>query len=137
MQQERPNIGIGVIIIKDGKILLGKRKSSSGVGEYAGHLELNESIEVCARREVMEEAGINISNVRFLCIQNANNYSNKHYVTIGMISDWESGEPKNLEPEKCEGWDWYSFDSLPKPLYATVPAYIEACKTGKNYFEKL
>ena len=58
----------------------------------------------------------------------------KHYVDIGVIADWKSGEPHVLEPEKCEGWDWYSLDNLPMPLFAVEPQYIEAIKTGRHYF---
>ena len=45
---ERPKVGVGVMVFKDGKILLAKRKGSHGAGEYAfpgGHLEFGESFE--------------------------------------------------------------------------------------------
>ncbi|MCA9327773.1 NUDIX domain-containing protein, partial [Candidatus Saccharibacteria bacterium] len=48
MSDSRPQVGIGVFIIKDGQILLGRRKGSHGKGEYAlpgGHLENGESFE--------------------------------------------------------------------------------------------
>ena len=48
---DRPKVGIGVIIIKDSKVLMGKRKGLHGAGFWhftGGHLELNESIEDCA-----------------------------------------------------------------------------------------
>ena len=65
---QRPKVGIGVMIFKDDKILLGKRKGSHGEDEYAfpgGHLEYMESFAGCARREVSEECGIEIDNIRF------------------------------------------------------------------------
>lgn len=49
-----PKVGIGVMIFKDGKVLLGKRKGSHGDGEYSfpgGHLNYMESFEDCAQRE--------------------------------------------------------------------------------------
>jgi 8-oxo-dGTP diphosphatase len=67
-QEQRPKVGVGVMIFKDGKVLLGKRKSSHGDGEYAwpgGHMEYMESFEECAKRETMEETGMQIRNVRF------------------------------------------------------------------------
>lgn len=63
---ERPKVGIGVIVRKEGKVLLGKRKNSHGAGSWAfpgGHLEYGESWEECARREVKEETGIAIKNM--------------------------------------------------------------------------
>jgi 8-oxo-dGTP diphosphatase len=101
----RPKVGIGVMILKDGKVLLAKRKASHGAGEYAwpgGHLEYMESFEGCARRETREETGIEIENVRFLCLCNMKEYAPKHYVHINLVADWKSGEPKVLEADKTE-----------------------------------
>lgn len=138
MEEQKPRVGIGVMVIKDGKYLLGKRKSRHAPGEYAppgGHLEHMESYEACARREVLEETGMEIENVRFLCLSNQKEYAPKHYVNIGLLADWESGEPKIMEPEKSEAWNWYDLENFPEPLFATVKYYREALKTGKNYFD--
>ncbi len=113
MENQKPKVGIGVMIFKDGKVLLGKRKGSHGDGEYSfpgGHLEYMESFENCARRETMEEAGIVLKNVRFQFLGNTKEYAPKHYVQIGLIADWENGEPKVLEPDKREEWNWYDLD---------------------------
>jgi len=126
------------VVLKDGKILLGKRLGAHGTGEYAGpggHLEHLESFEQCARRETMEEAGIEIENVRFLCLSNLKKYAPKHYVDIGVVADWKSGEPQVLEPDKLESWGWYDLDALPQPLFAVEPHYIEAIKTGRNFWD--
>lgn len=45
-----------------------------------------------------------IDNVRFLFVANIKKYSRSHYVHIGLLADWKSGEPQLLEPEKNEGW---------------------------------
>ncbi len=131
-------VGIGVMVFKDGKVLLGKRKGSHGEGEYAfpgGHMEYMESFEGCAKREVMEETGMEIENVRFLRLYNLKEYAPKHYVDIGLMADWKSGEPQIMESDKIEGWDWYEMDNLPKPLFKVIPTYIEALKTGKNFWD--
>lgn len=63
VQQSQPKVGIGVMILKQGKVLLGMRKGSHGAGELAfpgGHLDYMESFEDCARRETREERGIEI-----------------------------------------------------------------------------
>jgi hypothetical protein len=52
-----------------------------------------------------------------------------------MTADWKNGEPKVLEPEKTESWDWYDLDNLPKPLFKNCELSLENYKTGKNYFD--
>ena len=138
MQDKKPKVGIGIMIIKDRKVLLGKRRGSHGEGEYAfpgGHLEYMESFEDCAKRETKEECGIEITNIRFQFLSNVTKYAPKHYVHIGLIADWKSGEPKVLEPEKCESWDWHGIDKLPEPLFEMCRQGIHCYKLGENYLD--
>lgn len=135
---ERPKVGLGVLIFKDKKVLLGKRKNAHGAGEYAfpgGHLEFMESFEDCARREVREETGIEIENIRFQYLGNITSYGNKHYVQIMLMADWKEGDAKVLEPEKCEAWEWFDLESLPEPMFESCKLSFESLKTGKNYFD--
>lgn len=133
----RPKVGIGVLVLKDGKVLLGKRKGSHGDGQYAspgGHLEYGETFEACAARELLEETGLKVKHIRFQCAANILSYAPKHYVHIGMTADWESGEATVLEPEKCDSWGWYDIDALPSPIFEATMIGIESIKTGKTYF---
>jgi 8-oxo-dGTP diphosphatase len=55
------------------QILLGRRKGGSGEGTWSlpgGHLEVGESFEECARREVMEETALPLHNIRFTTVNN-------------------------------------------------------------------
>ncbi len=117
-------VGVGLILFRDGKILLGKRKNSHGEGSWAfigGHLELNESLEQCARREAMEEAGIKIKNILFVTATNdIFKKDGKHYVTLFLRAEYQSGELRNCEPEKLEKWGWFPPDKLPKPLFIPI-----------------
>lgn len=133
-----PKIGVGVMILKNGKVLLGKRKGSHGEGEFAfpgGHLEYMESFADCAKREVKEECGIEISNVRFQFLSNLTKYKPKHYVHIGLLADWKSGEPKILEPNKSESWLWYDVDNTPCPMFETSMLAFQSHKSGQDYFD--
>ncbi|MCB9798175.1 NUDIX domain-containing protein [Candidatus Nomurabacteria bacterium] len=135
---QRPKVGIGVMIFKDGKVLVCKRKGAHGQGQYAwpgGHLEYMESIVECAKRETREEAGIEIENVRFLRLMNLKEYAPKHYVDIAMIADWKSGEPQVLEPEKCEFWGWYDPCEIPQPRFGALDTYLDALETGNNFYD--
>jgi 8-oxo-dGTP diphosphatase len=136
MSENKVDVGIGVMIFKDGKVLMGKRKGSHGAGDYAftgGHLEYMESFEECAKRETLEEAGIVIKNVKFLSLGNIKKFTPKHVVGIGVTAEWESGEPKVMEPDKRESWDWYDLDSLPEPLFYPAQLMFDAYKQGKFY----
>lgn len=137
-EEPKPKVGMGVMILKEGKVLLGKRKGSHGSGEYAfpgGHLEYMESFADCARRETREECSIEIKNIRFLFLANVTAYAPKHYAHIGLVADWKSGEPRVLEPEKLESWGWYDFDDLPQPLFETCRMSMDSLKTGRNYYD--
>jgi 8-oxo-dGTP diphosphatase len=136
----RPKVGVGVMIFKDDKVLMSMRKGGMANGEYqfpGGHLEHLESFEECARREVREECGIEITNIRFSYVGNGKRYAPKHYVHIGLIADWHSGEPKQMEPEKSGPWDWYAVDSIPKPTFYWCDLQIRALKEGLNYFDNV
>jgi 8-oxo-dGTP diphosphatase len=90
-------------------------------------------LEDCAEREVREETGVEIKNIRFATITNdVFRSEGKHYITIFMVSDYESGEAAVMEPHKCEKWDWFSWDSLPKPLFLPIENLL---KQGFNPFK--
>lgn len=99
------------------RIYCGIRKGSHGAGSLAlpgGHLEMYESWSGCARREIHEEMGISIDNVEFCHATNDIMLSeHKHYVTVFMKSTCTPGAtPRNMEPEKCQGWKAYSWQEL-------------------------
>ncbi len=135
---QQPQVGVGVLLVKDGCILLGKRIGSHGAGEYSlpgGHLEFGESIEACALRELAEEAGrdLVVTRPQFLCVTNLRRYVPRHYLDIGMVVEWKAGEPVNAEPHKKESWQWFDLDDLPAPVFGCLHNYIEAYKTGRSY----
>jgi len=124
----RPLVGISVLVVKDGKLLLGKRKGSHGEGEYAcpgGHLEHMESFQICAAREVLEETGLSIGPLHFLRVLNATQYAPKHYVDLAFVATWQAGTPQVREPDKVDRWDWYPIKDLPSPLFAMLPSAVE------------
>ena len=138
MSKNAPKVGVGILIFKDGMLLLGKRKKGHGAGEYevpGGYLDYMESFEECARRETREETGLEIKNIKFLDLQNLKKYSPDHFVDVGFVADWKSGEPKILEPDFSEGWNWYDLKHLPRPLFEALKADLLALKTGKDLFD--
>lgn len=120
----RPKVGLGVIVLKDGKVLLGKRVGNHGLGTWGfpgGHLEYGESFEACALREVAEEVGVEITKPMFVtAVNSVFEEEHKHYVTIYMQADWVHGEPQILEPDKMVEWQWFDWDSLPQPTFLPI-----------------
>ena len=129
MDKKLPKIGIGVIVKKNGEILLGIRRNSHDAGTWSfpgGHLEFGETIEGCALRELKEEAGISVKNLRLGTFTNdIFPEDDKHYVTLYVVCDYESGEPEVLEPEKCEKWGWFKWNELPQPLFTPIKNLIK------------
>ena len=121
---KRPLVGIAVIVIKDNRVLLGKRKNAHGSGTWAfpgGHLEFNESIEACAKREVLEETGIQIKNLRYGPYTNdIFTDEDKHYVTLFVMADHDSGTPMVKEPHKCEKWGWFQWPPNVHPCFLPI-----------------
>ncbi len=72
----------------------------------------------CAIRETYEETGLKIKNIRFAAATNdIFSVEAKHYITIFMIADYDSGELQIMEPEKCEKWEWFDWNHPPQPLF--------------------
>lgn len=124
MTINKPQIGIGVIVIKDQKVLVGKRRNTHGDGAWGfpgGHLEFNETPEECAKRETLEETGIEITNVRHGPYTNdIFQEEEKHYITLFILADYKSGDVSVMEPEKCEKWKWTSWASMPENLFLPI-----------------
>lgn len=127
--EQKPRIGIGVLLRHNGKILLGKRRGSHGEGTWAppgGHLEFKEELEDCVRREVQEETNLTVKNIQFGTITNdIFKNEDKHYVTLFMVCDYADGELKNMEPEKCEEWRWFGWNEIPHPYFLSLDHLLQ------------
>lgn len=88
---------------------MGKRLGSHGHDTWSvpgGHLEFDETIAECAKREALEETGMRVDNVRTVAItEDRFPDHKKHYITIWVDTDWVSGEPTITEPDKWVGQD--------------------------------
>lgn len=138
MEEKSIRVGIGVMVLRDGMVLLGKRKGAHGEGEYAfpgGHLEYMESYEECARRETREETGLEIENLVFQYLANVKDFPPRHYVHIGMTAESKDGTPQVCEPDKKESWDWYALDDLPEPLFAPCINHFESYRSGRSFYD--
>lgn len=139
----KPGLGVGVMIIKENKILLGLRnpdkvKASSelqGQGTWTmpgGKVEFMEKLVDAAKRELEEETSLKATKLDFLCISD-DMTDTVHYVTIGFIAKEYTGEIKTMEPETILEWKWFDLNNLPKNLYKPSQKCIEKYKKGIIY----
>ncbi|MHB9032061.1 MAG: nucleotide triphosphate diphosphatase NUDT15 [Anaerolineae bacterium] len=130
---KRPEVGVGVLIVRDDKVLLGKRLGAHGEGYYAppgGHIEAGESVAQTARREVREETGLEIADIRLVSVGSYCIGENHYYVDVDVVCQSYYGEALNLEPDRCAGWGWYDLDHLPQPLFIVAERIIASYRTG-------
>lgn len=114
-------VGVGVLVLREGRVLLGRRQGAHGAGTWAlpgGHLEFGESVEACARRELLEETGLVLQSCRPGAFTNdVFEAEGRHYVTLFVQAEVAPGEPRVMEADKCAGWGWFDWAALPQPLF--------------------
>ncbi|KAK3901380.1 NUDIX hydrolase domain-like protein [Staphylotrichum tortipilum] len=118
--QPPPVVRVGVAaIVRDaqGRMVMGIRKGAHGGGQWqfpGGHLDVGESYLACAERETLEETGLVVRAEKMVGLTNDIFGPTKHYITIFVlcrrVDEWQ--EPKVMEPDKCEGWDWQSWSDV-------------------------
>lgn len=117
---QKPIVGVGAIVVKEGKVLLVKRAAAPSRGLWAipgGSLELGETIQSGAEREILEETGIRIrAGVPVYTFDfleyDANNRLQYHFVIVDVEAEYVSGEiqaaddaldARWVSPEDLEG----------------------------------
>ncbi len=135
-----PKVGICVMIQNDkGQVLLGLRKGSHGEGEWAfpgGHLEFGETVFETAVREVKEETNLDVKPVAIISVADEMRYiktDDKHYLNIGVKADYQGGEPKIMEPDKCTKWEWFDLNNLPDKMLEGTDLTLKNFKANKIY----
>ncbi|MBT29513.1 MAG: NAD(+) diphosphatase [Thalassobius sp.] len=100
-----------VAIVKDGKILLGHSARFKGkfYSVLAGFLEIGETFEQCVAREVKEEAGVNIKNIKYFGSQP---WPFPSSMMVGFTAEWDSGDIV-LHDEELDDAGWFSPDDMP------------------------
>ncbi|MDE1851393.1 MAG: NUDIX domain-containing protein [Candidatus Micrarchaeota archaeon] len=124
-----PFIGVAGIVIKNGKVLLCRRKGNHGGGTWAppgGRLEYGEEFEDAVKRELEEEVGIKVKGLRFASVtNNIFRKEGRHSITLFFTCRIKSGTPRIMEPDKCEAIGWFEWKRLPKPLFVPVQRLLE------------
>ncbi len=137
--KDRPRVGIGIIVENsEGKILIGKRKGSHApfYSIPGGNLEIGETFEKAATREIKEETNLIIKNPQVIAVTNNLETFNKellHYISIILHTKTFKGQLKIMEPAKCDEWIWCNPKELPQPHFDASRLGIECYLKNKVY----
>lgn len=143
MSDKKVGVGFGVMILKDNKVLLGKRHEDpekadsllNGAGTWTmpgGKLDFGERIEDGAKRELFEETGMVLINPKVICV-NQDMVEGAHFITLGVYAEDFSGDPEVKEPDEITQWDWFDLDNLPQPLYFPSEKILNSYKQSAFY----
>lgn len=107
-----PRVGVGAIVIYEGRVLLVKRGIAPGKGLWAipgGMLKLGETLQECAAREILEETGVTIAvgeciYVFDLIESDETGRIRFHFVVVDFAALYVEGEPKGADDADEAGW---------------------------------
>ena len=108
----RPFVGVGVVVLKEDNVLMIRRGRPPRLGEWSlpgGAQSVGETVQVTARREVLEETGVSIQNPQFLevvdsIIKDDDGRVKFHYTLIDYWANWESGTPEGADDAQHAAW---------------------------------
>lgn len=143
MSNERFTLRAAVylILVRDSKILLARRFKTGWMdGKYsliAGHLDGNEGVFDAMLREAFEEAGIKIQKKDLKPVKVLHRMSSDRmeYMDFFFIAEKWEGEPKIMEPNKCDDISWFPINDLPKNTLPHVREVIERYNDGIPFVE--
>lgn len=132
-------VGVAVFIVRDNKVLLGERTGAHGEGTWAlpgGQLEVRESVVDCARREVLEETGLELTSIKKCGFtDDVLEDERMHCVTLYVIALCPDGEAENREPNYCKQWRWFELHNLPRSLFLPLDSFLKDATNIKHVSE--
>lgn len=127
-EAEPEHIGVCIVVLNNkDEILLGERLNSYGeglLGIPGGRINIDELLHEAAMRELKEETGIETKSAEYVGVVR-DHQRTYNFIHFGFVVSGVADEPKNLEPEKCKGWAWYSREKLPENILPVHKSVID------------
>lgn len=109
---DRPWVGVGCIVFRGEEVLLVRRGKPPRRGMWSlpgGAQHLGERTEDAARRELMEEAGIEVGVMELAAVVDAVNHDEDgrvrfHYTIVDFCAEWISGEARAGDDVDAVAW---------------------------------
>ena len=137
--QQRPKLGVSACVWRDGKVLLVERaKPPRGMWAFpGGHVELGESLEQAAARELHEETGLTASFQGLLGLydvirRDASGLVTVHYVIACFLGVAGAGEAVAASDAAAVVWA----DPLELHRFALAPNIAEAVATAQQLLNR-
>lgn len=131
---ERPLVGVGVVVIKEGRILLVRRAFDPGAGKWSipgGLVETGETLSAAGARECEEETGLKVQvleliNAFDMIEEDDDGKTRYHYVLVDFLASQVGGEERpNQEVSELR---WTTYDEAKK---------LDLTKTAKRALAEL
>jgi 8-oxo-dGTP diphosphatase len=127
-----PGLGCGLAILREGKLLLYRRRNAPEAGCWSivgGKVDHMERAIDSARREAQEESGLAIGAVDLLCIsEQIIEEERQHWLSLIYMTEDFAGEARVMEPEKLPEFGWFPLDALPAPLSRFAADAVKALR---------
>ena len=115
-----------IVLVHRGKeVLLAKNAATRGnfYSTLAGFVEPGESIEETVHREVFEEVGIKVKNLRYF---NSQSWPFPNSLMLGFHAEYESGEI-TIQEEEIADAQWFHYGEMPnKPAMMSISGWLIA-----------
>lgn len=139
-----PLVGVGGIVVNNERVLLVRRGNEPGRGDWSipgGMLNLGETLQECAEREILEECDIEAHAEEVVGVTDLIQFDDEgaieyHYVLIDLLAEYIDGIPKPSSDVFAA--EWVPFDELsslkmPDRLRALL---VEHCQPNKAERER-